>query len=391
MRAENNKNNGKDINRQIIKALKRAMKEIEKMGINGEILLVGPDSPEVRLLNNYFSLKRKVLKKALGLDQAKRKKLAKDLYQSKSNSKKKESLILLACDGTQYSKKIIKDYLQKEKDREMREWAKVTLQELDMLTQKTKGKKGSVEKRIGFPKDLLESPEKIFKKMPFFLCDRRCQECPKYSQCSFFKEFLLLRVNHIIKGKNYVSWKQFFKDVQLSFKRVQEKMEAYFIKKGIDLNEIFSLKNGDYPQASEFPLWEKGHQIVLETAIFLDFFSRRESLARKNLGVLSEIGWDINILETKLYRALLSKYLSGIKEKEAFNKLLQRDANFSAKLSFYALIGIENSLRVIAREYEGYGKLVDSLVLKIRAMLESIETEFPGLHQEKVIFHGKEY
>ena len=106
----------------------------------------------------------------------------------------------------------------------------------------------------------------------------------------------------------------------------------------------------------------------------------------KNLG---ETGWYLNLFETKLYRALLNKDLSKEKKDSFTKKLLEKDANLSAKLAFSSINSVEFSLREINRYFVGYNKWVDSLILRIRSLLEIGEAEFPQLRQEKIIFHGK--
>ena len=237
--------------------------------------------------------------------------------------------------------------------------------------------------------DISVSPAELFKKMPFFSCDRRCDECVIGSKCSIYKDLLLLRVGRIMRGDDYKSGEQFFEDIKSSFERAEERVNRYFLKLGVDINGLIA-KGDNYREPEQYKLWRKGHELSNQIFSLLNLlFSQEEISEEKMLKNLGEIGWYLNLFETKFYRALLNKDLSKEKKDSFTKKLLEKDANLSAKLAFSSINSVEFSLREINRYFVGYNKWIDSLILRIRSLLEIGEAEFPQLRQEKIIFHGK--
>lgn len=384
-------NQDNNIDKQVLAILKKLVKEMKAIGLDGQLVIVDPNLPQGQIYKEYLSLKGKIFKKRFSLNDQQRKNLAKKLNSFKASLiSKKKALILLACDNNPLSLTIITNF-KKRAEKELRPWAEIAEKEFS-LTDSVKQKKRKTNKTNSSVKVSSKSslsPAKLFKKTPFLFCDRRCDKCPFSSKCPLYQEFLFLRIGRIMQGQDYESIGQVLKDIKLSFQRTEEKINRHFLKLGFNIEELMS-KKSEHPSPEHFELWKKGHQLSKEISSLIELITSQEEISTKEtIKNLGEIGWYINLFEAKLYRALSNKYLAE-KKKETFDqKFLLKDANFSAKLAFYSLKSLEHSLREINRSFPGYDKWINSLVLKIRSISEDLEADLPLLHQEKVIFQGK--
>ncbi len=271
MRKKNNKSK-KDASKQILELLKKLAQEMRDIGLSGEIFIANPNTPEGKIFEEYISLRKKVLEEYFALKPKERERLCQNLFSPKtSHFKKKASLILLANDNSPDSRAIIERFWKRAKGK-FRIWAKIAKEESSLASEIRQNKEAMVKIKdiASFSKNVPKiSPAQFLKRAPFLFCDRRCDKCSWNHQCPVYKELLFLRIERIIRGERYESGEQFFQDIKLSFERAQEKINRYFLKLGINIEELVP-NEPNQPRPEDFRLWRRGHQLAKEVLSLLE-------------------------------------------------------------------------------------------------------------------------